>query len=125
MGSMLGPLATAVMRILWDRGPSSVAEVLDSLNHGRPRQLAYTTVMTILTRLHERGLVERTRVGRGYVYRTAGDEPASVEALAGQAVDAVLARYGSAAVRQFGERLGGLDPELRARLIRLAGGEPR
>lgn len=124
MATMLGPLATAVMRVLWARGPSSVADVVAHINREQPRQLAYTTVMTILVRLHDRGLLERTKVGRGYVYRPAGDEPASVDALAGQAVDAVLARYGSAAVRQFGERLGELDPELRAELVRLAGGGP-
>lgn len=108
------------MRALWAMGPSSVADVADFLNQRQTRQLAYTTVMTILTRLHDRGLVERTLVGRGYVYRPAADEPASVDALAGRAVDDLLARYGTAAIRQFGERLGTLDPELRSELLRLA-----
>lgn len=49
---MLGPLAAAVMRVLWDRAPSSVAEVAEVLNGRQSRQLAYTTVMTVMARLH-------------------------------------------------------------------------
>lgn len=123
VGSVLGPLGATVMRALWTRGPSSVAEVAEVINGQQQRQLAYTTVMTILTRLHGRGLVERTRAGRGFVYRPVADEPTSIDALAGRAVDEVLSRYGPAAFRQFGVRLGALDPELRSALLRLAEGE--
>ncbi len=55
------------MDVLWDRGGwLSVADVRSGLG-GRRR--AYTTVMTVLTRLHDKGLVERERRGRAYVYR--------------------------------------------------------
>lgn len=121
--AMLGPLGTAVMRVLWAQGPSTVAEVAGALNRQQSHQLAYTTVMTILSRLHERGLLKRSRIGRGFRYWPVADEASSVDALAGRAVDAVLTRYGAAALRQFGERLSTLDPELRAELLRLVQGE--
>lgn len=49
----------------WDR-PVAVREVLDDLLRERP--LAYTTVMTVLDNLHNKGLVERTKDGRAFKY---------------------------------------------------------
>lgn len=64
----MGELEAAVMDVLWDRGgwstPREVHEVLSV-----DRRLAYTTVMTILTRLWQKGRLERERDGRAYAYR--------------------------------------------------------
>lgn len=54
-----------VMSVLWDRGPSTVADVRDRL--GDP--LAYTTVLTILRTLEEKGHVAHEEEGRAYRYR--------------------------------------------------------
>src|SRR6267154_3926473 len=59
--SSLGPLEQRVMAHLWHVGPATVAEVRDALNAAAKRQLAYTTVMTILVRLDEKAYVSRTR----------------------------------------------------------------
>lgn len=64
----MGELEAAVMDVLWDRGGWHTAgEVLEVLS--TERELAYTTVLTILVRLHSKGRVERQRDGRAYVYR--------------------------------------------------------
>lgn len=52
------------------RRPMTPAQVRDTLG----RDLAYTTVMTVLARLAEKGLVTRERVGRAYAYRVVRDE---------------------------------------------------
>jgi predicted transcriptional regulator len=63
----LGELETAVMEVLWrDPGPQRVRDVLDALN--TERNLAYTTVMTVLDNLHRKGWVSRERDGRAYRY---------------------------------------------------------
>src|SRR5687767_1909780 len=63
-----GELEGLVMDVLWDAGGPLVAnDVRDRLEP--TRSLAYTTVLTILVRLHEKGLVERERSGRAYAYR--------------------------------------------------------
>jgi len=54
-----------VMAVLWDQGPSTVADVRDRL----PDDLAYTTVLTILRTLEEKGHVAHEEVGRAYRYR--------------------------------------------------------
>lgn len=51
------------------RAPMTPAEVQAELD----RELAYTTVMTALTRLHDKGAVTRERAGRGYAYTWAAD----------------------------------------------------
>jgi predicted transcriptional regulator len=63
----MGGLETEVLQQLWAEGAASTpAEVLEGLDD---KGLAYTTVMTILTRLWRKGLVERERRGRAYAYR--------------------------------------------------------
>jgi predicted transcriptional regulator len=60
----LGHLETTVLQILWDRGESNVHDVSELL--GRP--LAYTTVMTTLDRLYKKGLLERRKSERAFLY---------------------------------------------------------
>lgn len=117
---MLGPLAAPIMRIAWSEREVTVRTVADLLEEETGRQHAYTTVMTILTRLHERGLLDRTKVGRGYVYRPVGDESEVLAAMGERAVDRLLEQYGTAALRRFAQHLSDLDPDLRARLLDLA-----
>ena len=119
MASVLGPLGAAIMRILWTGGDTTLRSVLEQLA-ARGRAPAYTTVTTILGRLRERGLVERSARGREAVYRAAVSEAELVEASSGRAVDQLLERYGAIAMRHFAERLADVDPELKAQLLLLA-----
>ncbi len=60
-----GELEEAVLRFVWAMGaPVTPAEVHESV----APDLAYTTVMTVLTRLHQKGRLERERRGRAYAY---------------------------------------------------------
>lgn len=109
----LGPLETAVMEVLWGRDePMPVRQVLGELNRERRPPLAYTTVMTTLARLTEKGAVTRQLQGRGYVYRPAGGDPAAL------AVRSVLSDYGDAAIARFVEQVES-DPDRLRRLRRL------
>jgi len=63
----LGDLEREVMTQLWDAGePLTVRRVHELL--GRERDLAYTTVMTVLDRLAKKGVVTRETAGRAYRY---------------------------------------------------------
>lgn len=119
--NVLGPLGAAVMRAAFEEGEISVGTMLIRLRRLQGRDHAYTTVMTILSRLYDRGLLERRKVGRQYVYRPTADEASTIERLSEQAVGDVLAKYGTAALRQFAEHVADLDPDLRAQLLALAG----
>ena len=57
----------AILRILWDRGPSTVRQVHEIL--GRERQAAYTTALKLLQIMTEKGLVRRDAADRSHVYQ--------------------------------------------------------
>lgn len=61
------PAELEILQILWDRGPSTVREVLDVLSRRRKR--AYTSIMNLLNIMHDKGLVVRESQGRAFVYR--------------------------------------------------------
>ena len=63
----MGELEQSVLHFLWAVDePSTPADVHQAV----APDLAYTTVMTVLTRLFKKGLLERERLGRAYAYRT-------------------------------------------------------
>ena len=62
----LGPLEADVMDVLWNGGEGNVRNVIQQL--GRP--LAYTTVMTTLDRLYKKGLLDRRKCERAFIYAT-------------------------------------------------------
>lgn len=65
----LGEAELAVMRVLWDEGPLTVRDVMNRL-HERGRRVAYTTVLTFLTRLEQKGMVASDKRDTAYVYRS-------------------------------------------------------
>lgn len=117
---VLGPLASAIVREVSARGDASVADVVEGLRRTQGRDHAYTTIMTVMGRLHEKGVLARERRGRQYIYRPAAQEAELIDRLSGLAVDRVVERYGAAALRHFAVRLADLDPDTRRRLAELA-----
>ncbi len=115
---LLGPLEADVVRAAWAIGePATVRQLLERINQRRSPQLAYTTVMTVMNRLADKGVFRRHKQGRGYAYEpVAGDT-------AGLAVRGVLRDFGDAAMAQFVEEARS-DPETLRRLRRLLGEEP-
>jgi predicted transcriptional regulator len=63
----LAPLELDCMNALWPSGEATVRQIQQALRPTRPR--AYTTIMTILDRLAQKGIVERRKSGRAWVYR--------------------------------------------------------
>ncbi len=56
------------MEVVWQRGEASVREVMQTLNAAVPKERAYTTYMTILSRLDAKGMLERRRDGKTDFY---------------------------------------------------------
>lgn len=65
----LAELQMAIMQVLWDRGEATVSQVREAL--APSRQLAYTTVGTMLTKLEQNGQVTHRSDGRVNIYRPA------------------------------------------------------
>ena len=56
-----------ILQVLWDRGPSTVRQVVEVLNEARPR--AYTSIQTMMNVMLEKRLVSRQEQGKAHVYR--------------------------------------------------------
>jgi predicted transcriptional regulator len=78
----LGPLERTLMDLIWDRDDH--VTVRDLIDEPGIRGLAYTTVMTILDRLWQKGFVARRRVGRAYSYRARTTREEYLSSLVGQ-----------------------------------------
>lgn len=111
---LLGELENAVMDILWTRGEATVREVLDELN--RTRSLAYTTALTVMSRLVDKGLLLQNKTGRAHLYRPAMSREAYVAESAGQIIRSLVEDFGDIALAQFSQELDGLDTDRLAAL---------
>ena len=107
----LAPLELDCMNTLWPMGEGTVREIRDRLAARRPR--AYTTIMTIMDRLARKGVVERRKAGRAYVYRpNLSAEDARAQAL-GQVVENFFGGSKEALLAQLGTRRDSAAPRAR------------
>jgi predicted transcriptional regulator len=101
-----GSLESEVLGLLWAAAsPLTTADVIDALGDGG-RPLAYTTVQTILTRLHAKGAVRREQAGRAHAYTPVLDDAG----LAANRMRALLDR-GSDRTAVLHRFVGTLTPE--------------
>ncbi|MDQ2953087.1 MAG: BlaI/MecI/CopY family transcriptional regulator [Chloroflexota bacterium] len=117
-GNLLGPLENEVMDLVWKRGPVTVREMVDDL--GRTRDLAYTTVMTVMVRLHAKGLLLRDRNGKTYLYRAAFTQDEHRARISRDLARGLVSQFGDAALAAFSAELDGVDAQHRAALRKIA-----
>lgn len=111
------------MDAVWRSGSATVADVVDAL---KPRtDAAYTTVMTVMTRLTEKGLLKRRLQGRGYLYVPSQTREAYEEALSRARIRGLIKEFGDVAIAQFAEELRDVDPDRARRLGELLRRRPR
>ena len=117
-GNLLGPLENEVMDLVWKRGPVTVREMVDDV--GRTRDLAYTTVMTVMVRLHAKGLLLRERNGKTYLYRAAFTQDEHHARISRDLAHGLVSQFGDAALAAFSAELDGVDVHHRAALRKIA-----
>lgn len=110
----LGTLQTRILRTLSKRGPSTVRQIAAELDD----ELAYTTVMTVLGRLHDKGLVGREQRGKGYLYTPRYSEAELRDRMARYLVDEIVDDFGDVALAHFASALDRVDRRRLAHLRR-------
>jgi predicted transcriptional regulator len=117
----LHELETEVMEELWERGEATVRDVLDALNARGPQVRAYTTVLTVMQRLHAKELLRREWHAPLHVYVPTLGRAEYAEARAEAEVGALVSEYGDVALAEFARAMSRLDPRRREQIRRLAG----
>ena len=120
---LLGELEAQVMSVLWEGGATTVRDVLAEVNRERQRPIAYTTVMTVMARLADKGLLRRRLVGKTHHYEPAQTREQFLSESSREVVKALVADFGEVAIVQFLEQIERLDPARMERLRALARGE--
>ena len=114
-----GELEAAVLAVLQaSESPLSPADVRERLDD----DLAYTTVVTILSRLHAKGVLDRRKSGRAYHYVPVADEPGLAARRLTQLLDAEPDR--AAVLARFVSSLSATDEELLRRMLASADAGP-
>ena len=88
----------AILRVLWEKGPSNVGEVQDALSQQRPT--GYTTALKMLQIMHTKGLVVRDEKRRPHIYAPAQPEKETQQQLVGDLVQRAFGGSASKLVMQ-------------------------
>ena len=102
-------LEAEIMEVVWEGGwdefpVSDVHAILEG-----QREIAYTTVMTTVSRLHDKGLLTRTRQGRRYLYRPVMSRSGFIEAMTREVLGSLPPVGQEAAVALLVERVAEAD----------------
>lgn len=112
----ISELEQEVMEVVWRIKTCSAREVQE---HLATRELAYTTVATVLQRLLEKGLVQRTKNSGMLVYRPVITKENYLGKTVGGFFHKILATYGESAIASFAESIESLPKAKRSHLLQL------
>ena len=116
----LHELESEIMEEMWGRAEATVRDVQLALNARSEKTRAYTTLLTVMTRLDGKGLLIRRREGRLDVYSPALSREDYLAARAEASVEALVEDFGDLALAHFARHIQGLDPQRLETLRRLA-----
>jgi predicted transcriptional regulator len=117
----LHELEAEIMEEVWRHDEITVKQVMEALNRKAKPPRAYTTYMTVMRRLNDKGLLDRRRTGRQDTYAPTLTREQYQELRAASQVKDLVAEYGDVALAHFARSLQTVDPARRRQLRRLAG----
>lgn len=114
LSEVLGPLEGEIMDIVWGEGEVTVRDVHSVLESRRP--IAYTTVMTTLTRLSDKGFLERRESQPAHRYTAAISRDQYAKSTVKSVVDWLVDHFPDPAVAYLVDKAGSEDEEVVQRL---------
>ena len=113
----LGDTEFPIMEALWKGGEYTVRDVCTQLQD--KRDIAYTTVMTVMCRLFEKGLLRRRKEGKTYIYQAAVSREELTRSIVGRVIQGLLSDFTAPAISQFVDSVEDQKPEQMEELARL------
>lgn len=121
ISKVLGPLEAQIMVIVWQIERATAADVHHELQLARQaenRNIAYTTVMTTMSRLYEKNILKRRKVGMSFLYTPVLDQPAFIQHIVKNVIDSLVNDYSDPVFHYFVEYVA--QDEDRQRQLRRA-----
>jgi len=124
LNKVLGSLEAEVMEIVWEKQNCSVKDIHDELLNRRP--IAYTTVMTIMSRLAEKNLLKKYKEGNAYIYTPAVSKADFSYNIVSEVMDSLFEEFPEYAISHFVKKISGenedninkLEQLLKAKMIK-------
>ncbi len=114
----LGELEKEIMDRIWKQTePVSVRFIFEDISESR--KIAYTTVMTIIGRLQEKGLLKRKTEGKAYLYEAAYSKDKFLAKASQQIIKSFVASFGDAAVAHFAQEIEKIPADKRRKLLKM------
>ncbi|MFY9225196.1 MAG: BlaI/MecI/CopY family transcriptional regulator [Blastocatellia bacterium] len=107
---VLGELESAVMEILWQQPHQTVIEVEEQLR--KNREIAHTTVLTTLDRMHRKGYLSRTKESKAFVYSPCYSKTEFEKGLAQEVLASLLGGLSESTISAFVDLVGQDDSKL-------------
>lgn len=111
---VLGPLETDIMQLVWQDQTTTVKKIHQALQANR--EIAYTTVMTTMTRLAEKGVLNRQREGLAYVYTPAISQREFEATMVRRVLDGLMDEYEDETIMYLMDYLAQHKPQQLAQL---------
>ena len=120
VGKVLGELESKVMEIIWQsKEPISVRKVTDTLQ--RKRKIAYTTVMTIMVRLVNKGFLIRNLNGQSYLYKSKTTKEQFIARTVHGIFSSAVSTLGEEVLTHFIKEIRKINPKKRQQLLKILG----
>lgn len=117
-GKVLGELESQVMEIIWgQKEPVPVKEVACVL--GKSRKIAYTTVMTIMSRLVNKGVLVRHLKGSCYLYKAKRSKEEFIAKAIHGIFSSAVSTLGESVLTHFVKEIEKIDPKKRNELLKM------
>lgn len=114
---MLGDLEADIMEYCWQEYPCSVKDVHATL--AGEREIAYTTVMTVMSRLADKGILERQQEGRAYLYTPTQSREEFCSETITNVMSGLIDGFGEPALSHFVDTIESIDSGKLDELIHL------
>ncbi len=105
---VLGDLEADIMEIVWRKKEATVREVHEELN--QQRDAAYTTVMTVMSRLTDKGILRKEKSGSAFLYFPVLSKKAFKKSTVNKVLSGLFEDFTSPAINQFVDFLDSEDP---------------
>lgn len=113
----ISELEQQVMEVVWQHPQSSVRDIMNRLTDHKP--LAYTTVMTLVQRLYDKGLLIRYEQGKAFVYSAKMSKSTYCKSLAGNFLKNLIGHFGDVGIASFASSIDTLSDTKRDQLLHL------
>ena len=108
LNQVLGALEKDIMEVLWNRGESSVKEILDAISSDR--DISYSTVITVTNRMAKKGLLKKRKVGRAYFYNPTYNREQFFDVVSKKMIEGVSGFSFQSAMVHFVDYMAQADP---------------